>query len=155
MKVVLRHHQRMPPSRVSVVVADDDPRFRAGIERGVRERPELELVGAAADGREALGLIRELEPAVAVLDLRLPGLDGIELLDAIARDGPATRVLILTASCDPELVYRAVQGGAAGYFCKDADRRLILEAISEVARGSTAIDPALQAGVFDQIRIHA
>jgi two-component system nitrate/nitrite response regulator NarL len=148
----LRHHGRMPP-RVRVVVADDHPLFREGIERAVRERPELELVGSAQDGREALALVRELKPAVAVLDLRLPGLDGIKILNAITRDDLPTRVLMLSASGDPELVYRAVQGGAAGYFRKEADRHTILDAISAAARGDTVVDAALQAGVFDQIRL--
>jgi two-component system, NarL family, nitrate/nitrite response regulator NarL len=142
----------MPPTRVSVVVADDHPLFREGIERAVRERPELELLGSAKDGREALALVREREPLVAVLDLRLPGLDGLQILNAITRDRLPTRVLILSASGDAELVYRAVQGGAAGYFRKEADRHTILDAISAVSRGGTVVDPELQAGVFDQIR---
>jgi two-component system nitrate/nitrite response regulator NarL len=149
----VRHHARMPPARVSVVVADDHPLFREGIERAVRERPELELTGSAQDGREALALIRELQPAVAVLDLRLPGLDGLQVLTAITRAGMPTRVLVLSASGDPELVYRAVQAGAAGYFRKEADRHTILDAISAVARGRTVIDRELQPGVFDQIRL--
>ena len=135
------------------MVADDHPLFREGIERAVRERPELELVGSAADGRQALTLVRELEPAVAVLDMRLPGLDGLQILNAITRDHLPTRVLILSASGDPELVYGAVQGGAAGYFRKETDRHAILDAIAAVARGRTVIDPELQAGVFDQIRV--
>jgi two-component system nitrate/nitrite response regulator NarL len=143
----------MPPARVRIVVADDHPLFREGIERAVRERPDLELVASAADGREALDRIRELEPAVAVLDLRLPDLDGLQVLNAVTRDALPTRVLFLSASSDAELVYRAVQGGAAGYFRKEADRQAILDAIAAVARGSTVIDPALQAGVFDQIRM--
>jgi two-component system nitrate/nitrite response regulator NarL len=149
----VRDDARMPSRRVSVVVADDHPLFREGIERAVRERPELELLGSAKDGREALELVRELQPAVAVLDLRLPGLDGLQILNAVTRDATPTRVLILSASGDPELVYRAVQGGAAGYFRKEADRHTILDAISAVARGRTVIDPELQAGVFDQIRL--
>jgi two-component system nitrate/nitrite response regulator NarL len=149
----VRHHPGMPPARVRTVVADDHPLFREGIERAVRERPDLELVASSADGREALKQIRELEPAVAVLDLRLPGLDGLQVLNAVTRDGLPTRVLFLSASGDPELVYRAVQGGAAGYFLKEADRQAILDAIAAAARGSTVIDPALQAGVFDQIRM--
>jgi two-component system nitrate/nitrite response regulator NarL len=145
----------MPPPRVQVVVADDHPLFREGIERAVRERPDLELVASAADGREALAQIRELGPSVAVLDLRLPGLDGLEVLNAVTRDALPTRVLILSASGDAELVYRAVQGGAAGYFRKEADRQAILDAIAAVARGATVIEPGLQAGVFDQIRARA
>ena len=149
----LRHHSGMPPPRVRVVVADDHPLFREGIERAVRERPELELVAAAAEGREALATIRDLEPHVAVLDLRLPGLDGLQILNAVVRDGMPSRVLFLSASSDPELVYRAVQMGAAGYFRKEADRDAILNGIAAVAAGRTAIEPELQAGVFDQIRL--
>ena len=144
----------MPPARVSVVVADDHPLFREGIERAIRERPELELVGAAADGREALQRIRELAPQVAVLDLRLQELDGLQILNALTRDGVTTRVLLLSASGEPELVYRAVQVGAAGYFRKEADRDAILNAIAAIAAGRTAIEPGLQAGIFDQIRLH-
>jgi two-component system, NarL family, nitrate/nitrite response regulator NarL len=149
----LRHDSLMPPARVSVVVADDHPLFREGIERAVRERPDLELVGAAADGREALERIRELAPQVAVLDLRLPELDGLQVLNAVTRDGLDTRVLILSASGEPEVVYRAVQAGAAGYFRKESDRDAILNGIAAVGAGRTAIDPELQAGVFDQIRL--
>ena len=151
--VRLRHDETMPPARVSVVVADDHPLFREGIERAVRERPDLQLVGAAADGRKALAQIRELTPQVAVLDVRLPDLDGLQVLNAVVRDGLPTRVLFLSASGDPEVVYRAVQGGAAGYFRKEADRDAILNGIAAVASGRTAIEPELQAGVFDQIRL--
>jgi two-component system nitrate/nitrite response regulator NarL len=139
--------------RITVVVADDHPLFRDAVERAVRGRPELELLGVAADGREVLGAIRALAPDVAVLDLRLPGLDAIQILNAVTRDGLATRVLILSAAGDPALVYRAVQGGAAGYFLKEADGDEILDAIAAAARGRTAIDPALQTGVFDEIRL--
>jgi two-component system nitrate/nitrite response regulator NarL len=151
----MRDDSHMASGRVAVLVADDHPLVREGIERAVRERPELELVGAAADGREALELIRTRAPRVAVLDLRLPELDGLQVLNAVARDALPTRVLILSASSDPELVYRAVQGGAAGYFRKESDRQAILDAIAAVARGDTVIEPALQAGVFDQIRVRA
>ena len=151
----VRDHPGMAPARVQVVVADDHPLFRDGIERAVRERPDFELIGAAADGREALALIRERAPRVAVLDLRLPGLDGFGVLNAVTRDGLPTRVLILSASGDAELVYRAVQGGAAGYSRKESDRQAILDAIAAVARGETVIEPGLQAGVFDQIRVRA
>jgi two-component system, NarL family, nitrate/nitrite response regulator NarL len=139
--------------RVSVLVADDHPLFRDGIERAVRQRPELELVGAASDGREALDRIHELRPMVAVLDIRLPGLDGLRVLNALVRDALPTRVLFLSATGDPQVVYHAVQAGAAGYFRKEADRDAILNGIAAVARGRTAIEPELQPGVFDQIRL--
>jgi two-component system nitrate/nitrite response regulator NarL len=152
----MRHHDSvMAPRRVRVVVADDHPLFREGIERAVRQRPELELVGTAADGREALELIRDAQPDAAVLDLKLPELDGLQVLNAVTRDGLPTQVLILSASADPEIVYRAVEAGAAGYFTKESDREAILDAIAAVARGETVVEPRLQTSIFGQIRLHA
>jgi two-component system, NarL family, nitrate/nitrite response regulator NarL len=144
-----------PPrrGRVRVVVADDHPLFRDGIERAVRERPELDLVAVAADGRDALAVIRALAPDVAVLDLRLPGLSGLHVLHALTRDAVATRVLLLSATGDAEVVYRAVQAGAAGYFRKEASREAILDGIAAVARGRTAVEPVLQDGLIEQIRL--
>jgi two-component system nitrate/nitrite response regulator NarL len=145
----------MAPRRVRVIVADDHPLFREGIERAVRQRPELELVGTAADGREALEVIRDTRPDAAVLDLKLPQLDGLQILNAVTRDGLTTQVLILSASADPEIVYRAVEAGAAGYFTKESDREAILDAIGAVARGDTVVEPRLQSSIFGQIRLHA
>jgi two-component system nitrate/nitrite response regulator NarL len=143
----------MRDRRIRVTVADDHPLFREGIERAVRERPQLELLAAAADGRTALEAMRTLTPDVAVLDLKLPGLDGLQLLNAIVRDGLPTRVLMLSASADAEIVFQAMQAGAAGYFTKEADREAVLDGIAAIARGETVIEPALQAGVFGQIRL--
>src|SRR5215207_1390947 len=104
---------RMPPPRVTVLIADDHPLFRDGIARAIRARPDLELVAEVGDGREALERIRELTPMVAVVDLRLPGLDGLEILNAVRRDGLPTRVLTLSAAEEGSMVHAAVSGGAA------------------------------------------
>jgi two-component system nitrate/nitrite response regulator NarL len=145
----------MAAPRVTVLVADDHPLFREGIARAVRERPELELVAEAGDGRVALAAIREHTPAVALVDLRLPGLDGAGIAHAVTRDGLTTRVLVLSAFTEPRLVYEAMAAGAAGYFSKDADREAVLDAISAVARGETSVEPALQTGVFAEMRDRA
>ena len=141
----------MPASRVTVVIADDHPLYREGLARAVSSRPDLELVGEAGEGREALELIRHLKPAVAVLDLHMPGLEGVEVVEAAKRDRLETRVLMLSAAVDSALVYRAVAAGAAGYWSKDADRTVICDAIAAVARGESVLDPSLQAGVFGEI----
>src|ERR1700677_1837043 len=96
---------QMPPKAITVVVADDHPLFRDGIVRAIRERPTLELLGEAADGRDALARISELTPDVAVLDLKLPGLDGLQILKALSRDGGPSRALMLSAFTDGPLVH--------------------------------------------------
>ena len=139
-------------ARVRVLVADDHPVFREGIVRAIKDRPELELVGEAADGREALDMVRRLDPDVAVLDVKMPGLDGIQVVNAITRDGLRTRVVLLSAFVEGEVVYGAISSGAAGYLSKDADRQRICEAVSAVARGETVLSPEIQAGIAEQIR---
>jgi two-component system, NarL family, nitrate/nitrite response regulator NarL len=142
----------MAGARVSVVVADDHPLFRDGIARAMRERPDLELVAEAGNGREALEQIRELRPAVAVLDLSLPELDGLEVLNAIRRDELPTRTLILSASTEGELVHQAVASGASGYLSKSATRADVCDAVAAIARGEMVLDPALQSALLAQVR---
>jgi two-component system nitrate/nitrite response regulator NarL len=138
---------------VRVVVADDHPLFREAVVRAVRERPDFELVGEAADGRQALDLIRELRPAVAVLDLKMPGLDGLKILNALQRDEVGTRVVLLSAFLDGAMAFEAVAGGAAAFVSKDADRRRITDAIAAVSRGETVLGPEIQAGLAQEIRL--
>ena len=141
-----------PVSRFSVIVADDHPLFREGVVRAVRAWPELEVVAEVSNGREALERIRELTPDVACVDLRLPEIDGIGIAHAVSRDGLATRVLLLSAFADDELVYRALEAGAAGYLTKDANQEEIARAVHGVASGHTQLAPELAAGLANQIR---
>lgn len=138
--------------RVRVLIAEEHPLYREGVVRAVKERPELELVAEAADGREALRLIKELAPDVAVLDVKMPELDGLQVANAVDRDGMATRVLMLSAFIDRQIVFQAVAAGAAGYLSKDADRREITDAILAVHRGNTVLAPEVQAGVAAEVR---
>lgn len=138
--------------RVKVLVADDHPVYREGIVRAVKERPDLELVGEAGDGREALAEIKRLLPDVAVLDIRMPGLDGTQVLGALRRDGVGTEVLFLSAFMEPELAYATVAAGARGYLSKEAARQEICDAIITVARGGTALAPEVQAGLASAVR---
>jgi two-component system, NarL family, nitrate/nitrite response regulator NarL len=138
--------------RVSVLVADDHPIYREGIVRAIKERPDLELVGEAADGRHALEEIKRLGPAVAVLDIRMPGLDGTQVLSALRRDGVETEVLFLSAFMEPELAYKTVAAGAKGYLSKESSRQEVCEAITTIARGGTALAAEVQAGLASEIR---
>ena len=139
-------------SRVRVIVADDHPIYREGIVRAIKERPDLELVGEAGDGREALDEIKRLEPDVAVLDIRMPALDGTQVLGALRRDGLTTEVLFLSAFMEGDLAYRTVAAGAKGYLSKASSRGEICDAIAAVARGETALAPEVQAGLAEVIR---
>jgi two-component system nitrate/nitrite response regulator NarL len=140
---------------VRVLAADGQPLYRDAVVRAIRERPELELVGQAGDGREALAAIGESRPDVAVLDRTLTGLSGNEVLNAVARDGLRTRVVLIAVKPEPGEVYAALAEGAAGYLTKDADARELCDAITAVARGKTVLASELQAGVAGEIRLRA
>jgi two-component system, NarL family, nitrate/nitrite response regulator NarL len=138
--------------RVRVLVAEDHPLFRQAVVRTVSERPDFEVVAETADGREALDAIRALKPDVAVLDLKMPGLDGVQVLNALVRDGDPTRVVLLSAYLDGATAFEAVAAGAAAYLSKDADGARIGDAIAAVARGETVIGQEVQSGLAQQIR---
>lgn len=146
---------RVSGSRVRVLVADGHPLYRDGVARAVKARPELELVGVAADGRHALEEIERLSPDVAVVDVRMRELDGEEVLNAVRRDGIETRVLFLSAQVDSETVYRAVAAGASGYLSKEAGARELCEALAAVARGEIVLSPEIQSGLVAEIQRHA
>ena len=138
-----------------VLAADGQPLYRDAVARAIRERPELELVAQAGDGREALDAIGAEEPDVAVIDRTLTGLSGEQVLNAVARDGMRTRVVLLAAEPAPGEVYAALAEGAAGYLTKDASARELCDAITAVARGRTVLAPELQAAVAGEIRLRA
>ena len=134
---------------------DGQPLFRDAVARAISERPELELVGEAADGRSALAAIGAEHPDVAVIDGTLDGLTGKQVLHAVSRDGLCTRVVLIAERPPPREVYAALVDGAAGYLTKDADARELCDAITAVARGRTVLAPELQAGVAAEIRLRA
>jgi two-component system, NarL family, nitrate/nitrite response regulator NarL len=147
-----------PPERgerVRVVVADDHPLFRSALVDAVKRRPELELIGVAADGKQALTAVQDLGPDVIVLDIRMPGLDGGQVLNAIVRDSLGTRVLFLATSTDSRAVYELIARGAGGYLDKGVPAEKICESISAVARGRTVLSETVEDGVLEQIRDRA
>jgi two-component system, NarL family, nitrate/nitrite response regulator NarL len=142
-------------SRVGVLVADDHPVYREGIVRAVKERPELELLAEVANGREALMGIVELRPHVAVLDMKMPDLDGSQVLRAINRDELPTKVVFVSAYIDSEIVYAAIGGGARAYLSKDSTRQQICDAIAAVARGATVFAAEVQTGLAREIQMRS
>ena len=138
-----------------VLSAEAEPLYRDAVARAIRERPELELVASARDGREALDAIGASRPDVAVVGGTLDGLSGQQLLNAVTRDRLGTRVVMIAARPEPQQVYSALAEGAAGYLTKDADARELCDAITAVARGATVLAPELQGCVAEEIRLRA
>lgn len=138
--------------RISVYVADDHPIYREGLVGAIKARPDLELVGEAENGRDALAEIRELQPQVAVLDLAMPELTGFEVLNAIQRDGLPTKVVVLSASDESESVFRAIAEGAVAYVPKDSGRSEVCDAIVAASRGEVVLSPGVQVGLASEIR---
>jgi two-component system nitrate/nitrite response regulator NarL len=142
---------RRRPERIRVVVADDHPIYREGMVRAIGERVDLELVGEASSGRQALARIEREKPDIGLLDIRMPDLDGLEVLGAVMRDGFPTQILLLSAHLDSELAYRAVAAGAKGYLSKQAARAEICDAIVTVAAGGTAFASEVQSGLASEV----
>ncbi|WP_043266666.1 response regulator transcription factor [Streptomyces sp. CT34] len=124
-----------------VVVADDQAAVRDGLVTILDHEPEIEVVGTAADGAEAVELTRCLTPDVVLMDLRMPGVDGVAATRAITAPGPGPSVLVLTTYADDESVVRALQAGAAGYLTKSAGRAQIVSAITATADGHRTFAP--------------
>jgi two-component system nitrate/nitrite response regulator NarL len=141
--------------RVRVLVADDHPIYRQGLTDAIKQRPNLELVGQAETGRQALDEIRRLKPDVAVLDMKMPELDGIEVVEAVLRDQLESRVLFLSAYLESSTVYRAVEAGARGYISKDCGPAAICDAIASVGNGQTVLAPETQEAVAEEIRLRS
>jgi two-component system nitrate/nitrite response regulator NarL len=135
-----------------VLLADDHPVYRDGIVATLRRRTEIEVVAQLGDGREALEEIRELAPDVAVLDLQMPGLDGIAVTNAVAREQLPTSTLILSAHFDRQTAFEALAAGASGVLSKDSSGAVIGDAVLAVARGETVLGPDVQAALAEGIR---
>lgn len=132
-----------PDSMIRVLIADDFELAREGIAIALSSHPEIEVVGHAEDGREAVERARELSPDVVVLDLRMAGQGGMEALDVFPAELPQTRVLVLTANENPDNVRAAIGAGAAGYLTKQTSGEELCEAVLAVARGGLVIAPSL------------
>ncbi|WP_433366872.1 response regulator [Actinoplanes sp. CA-142083] len=123
---------------IRVLLVDDQPLIRAGLRMLCAAEQDLEVVGEAGDGREAVSLAERLAPDVVVMDLRMPGVDGISATSRILASRPATRVLVLTTFGDDDHLYPALTAGACGFLLKDAPPADLLEGIRRAAAGDSA-----------------
>ncbi len=138
--------------KVRVVVGDDHPMFREGVVRALVSSGEIEVVAEAEDGLESLELIRTHRPQVALLDYRMPGMDGAEVAAAVIRDELPTRVLLVSAHDESAIVYKALQEGAAGFLPKESSRSELVSAVLKCAKGKDVLSPDLAAGLASEIR---
>ena len=130
-------------AEIRVLLAEDHTLVRAGIRALLDSFDEITVVGEASDGREAARQARELQPDVILMDIAMPGLNGLEATSRIARTCPGTRVLILTMHSNEEYVVQALRAGASGYLVKEAATGELHRAISSVARGQTYLSPSI------------
>ncbi len=128
-----------------VVVADDQTVVREGLITLLETMTGTEVVGAAANGDEAVALVAEVAPDVVLMDLRMPGVDGVEATKRIRAEHPGTRVVVLTTYADDESIVGALRAGAIGYLTKDASRDQIRRALEAAASGQAVMDAAVQA----------
>lgn len=136
----------MTPTRV--VVADDHPTFRRGLGALFESLDDVEVVGEAADGEAAVALAAELMPDVVVMDLNMPGLNGVEATRRIVASNPSVAVLVLTMLDEDESVFAAMRAGARGYVVKGADTDDVLRALESVAHGDAVFGPAVASRVL-------
>ena len=135
---------------ITVLVADDQALVRAGFRMMVDAEPDLEVVGEAPNGREAVQQALRLRPDVVLMDLRMPQLDGIAATAELVRAGSAARVLVLTTFHLDEYVYDALKAGASGFLLKDVDPPDLVEAVRAVARGDALLAPAVTRRLIEQ-----
>ncbi|WP_432993522.1 response regulator [Dactylosporangium sp. CA-233914] len=134
---------------ISVVIADDQELVRAGFEAILAAQDDIEVVAEAADGREAVAAARDHRPDVLLLDIRMPGHDGLTALPRILAASPPTRVVILTTFDADEYVYEALRAGASGFLLKGIRREQLVDAVRVAARGDALLDPAVTRRLID------
>jgi DNA-binding NarL/FixJ family response regulator len=127
---------------IRVLVADDQPLVRSGFRMVLEDRPDLELVGEAGDGAEAVSLAGRVDPDVILMDVRMPGVDGVEATRRLVAAGTRARVLVLTTFDLDEYVYAAIRAGASGFLLKDVEPAELVDAIRVVAAGNSLFGPA-------------
>ena len=138
--------------KIRIVIADDHAVVRQGTRSLLEREEDLEVVGEAADGEEAVQTIDQLKPDVAIIDIAMPKLNGVEVTRRIKPRCPSTAVLILTAYDDDEYVFALLEAGAAGYLLKDVDSREVVKAVRAVHAGESVLHPVIARKVISRFK---
>jgi DNA-binding NarL/FixJ family response regulator len=136
---------------VRLIIADDHYLVRSGYRSMLASEPDLEVVGEAENGKEAVKLCRELRPDLVLMDVRMPEMDGLEATRDIRGELPTTSILMVTTHENPEYLLEALRAGAAGYVLKDAPKRRLIDAIRRVANGETPLNQELAVRLIRQL----
>ena len=148
-------HEEAAAAKIRLVQADDHRLFREGVASLLEHAADIELVGQAATGEEAVRLAAALQPDIVLMDLQMPGIGGVEATRAIAAAQPHVGVIVLTMFEDDESVFAAIRAGARGYVLKDADRGSLLRAIRAVASGDALLGQAIAQRVLQHFSVAA
>ncbi|MFD7405088.1 response regulator [Streptomyces sp. NPDC059866] len=132
---------------IRVLIADDEAMIRAGVRAVLSNDPDIDVVAEAVDGHEAVELVRRHRPAVAILDIRMPGINGIEATAEIRSTAPATNVIILTTFGEDDYILQALGGGAAGFLIKSGEPEELITGVRAVAEGAAYLSPKVAARV--------
>src|SRR6266581_7124162 len=141
--------------RGRIIIADDHELARLGLRTMLEPEPDLQVIGEAATGREAVTLSSQLQPDLVLMDIRMPDLDGLMATRAIKQKLPRTSILVVTLSEDPDYLLEALRVGAAGFVLKDASRREVVAAVRQVLSGESPLDPKLAAQLIRRLATQA
>ena len=142
----------MSQTPIRVLIVDDQPLIRIGLETLLGRRPEFAVVGHGSNGQEALAQVAALDPDVVLMDIRMPGMDGVEATKRLTASGARAGVIILTTFQDDEYVFSGIAAGARGYLLKDAAPDTIIEAVRTVAGGKALLQPEITNQVLQEFR---
>ena len=145
----------MTAQPIGVLIVDDHPVVRDGLHGMFNADPRFEVLGEAANGAEALAVAESLAPDVILMDLRMPEMDGVAAIAALAKRGVAARILVLTTYDTDSDVLPAIEAGATGYLLKDAPREELFRAVEAAARGQAVLSPAVATRLMGQMRAPA
>jgi NarL family two-component system response regulator LiaR len=141
----------MSDGQIRVLVVDDHPVLRKGIYALLSTEPGIEVIGEAADGSEAIAAVDHLEPDVVLMDLVMPGVDGVEATRQIIRKRPQAHILVLTSFGSDDKLFPAIKAGALGFLMKDASPEELITAIRNVARGQSSLHPTVARRLLQEL----
>jgi len=142
----------LDPQSIRVLVVDDHAIIRKGVKAVLDLVPDIDLVGEAANGKEALLLEASLKPDVILMDLMMPEMDGIACIRSVKAQSPAARILVLTNFAGEDMLFPAIKAGAIGYHLKDSTPEALVNAIRQVHRGELALHPLIARKVLDELQ---